>query len=98
MPDLRPTPKRLDVLRAVSAGEVKRYRGWGKGEKTRDEWKPSDGARVNVTRTCNELVSASPRLIAPGRTEGPSLYSPQAWNITEAGRMWLAEHDTTAEE
>lgn len=84
---------RLAVLRAVQAGKVYRHRGWGKGEKTQDVWTEPDGVNTTVTRTCNELCAADPRLIRPGRTEGPSLYSPQRWELTDDGAAVLAAED-----
>lgn len=91
MATLTMTARRIAVLRAIDRGEVQRHRGWGKGEKTHDTW-TRDGRQENVTHTCNDLTKADPRLIAPGRTLGPSLYSPQLWEPTPAGRQWLADN------
>ncbi|TDC34234.1 hypothetical protein E1211_17970 [Micromonospora sp. 15K316] len=91
MASLKMTPTRLAVLRAIAAGEVSRHRGWTKSEKTRDIWSGNGGQ--NVTRTCNDLTNANPRLAVTGRSTGPSIYSPQVWELTEAGRKVLAEAD-----
>lgn len=77
------TATRLTVLRAIAAGDVKRYRGWTVNEKTRDMLGGHSGK--NVTRT-------DPRLAVTGRSEGPSIYSPQVWELTDAGRQVLAAH------
>ncbi|MEU3452231.1 hypothetical protein ABZ671_01110 [Micromonospora sp. NPDC006766] len=96
MAPLKMTATRLAVMRAIAAGEVKRHRGWGKGERTRDVHRRAGGSDKTVTRTCNDLATAEPRLARTGRATGRSIYSPQVWELTEAGRMVLAEHDVVA--
>ncbi|MEU8334768.1 hypothetical protein [Micromonospora tulbaghiae] len=93
---LKMTDTRLAVMRAIAEGQVKRHRGWGKGEKTRDVYRPDSGPEKNVTRTCNDLTRADPRLAVTGRSEGPSIYSPQVWELTDAGRKVLADCDAKA--
>lgn len=89
MSGLTMTQARRDVLAAVARGEVKRRRGWAKGEKTRDTWHQPDGTKANVARQCNDLYAA--KLIRPGRAEGPSMYAPQVWELTDAGRAAAKE-------
>jgi len=87
------TAARAEVLRAAADEQLHRYRGWGKGEKTADRIGGRSGR--NVTRTCNDLADADPRMLRPGRTLGPSVYSPQVWELTDAGRKALADYDAT---
>lgn len=91
MADLKLTRARLALLRAIGAGHVSHLRGWGRGEKTRDVWKTDAGPNRTVTKACNELNAA--RLIRTGRATGPSIYSPQPWELTDAGAQVLAAHE-----
>lgn len=93
MPALTITGLRADILRAVKAGNVQRHRGWTVNEKTRDVWQVNDHTKKTVTKTCNDLSAPGVGLIRPGRTLGRSIYSPQVWELTEAGEKALAEHD-----
>ncbi|MFB6392670.1 hypothetical protein [Polymorphospora lycopeni] len=90
---LKLTPLRVRVLRAVQRGEVLRYQGWTRTEKTKDIWKAADGSKTTVTGTCNDLANTQPRLIQPGRQLGLSIYSGRLWELTDAGEKALADHD-----
>lgn len=89
MSDINLTPNRAEVLKAVSRGEVKHQRYWGK-DPDEDRWKPEGDHTKTVTGICTYLRRAG--LIRIGRALGPSMYSSQMWELTEAGEQWIEEH------
>lgn len=89
MTDVKLTPARADVLKGVAAGEVNHHRNWGR-DPDEDIWRPAGDVRRRVNATVGFLRKAG--LIRVGPATGPSMYSPQPWQLTEAGEQWLAEH------
>lgn len=82
------TAARVDVLKAVSRGEVKHHRRWGR-DADEDVWRPATGGRKKVNAAVAYLRSA--RLIVQGPPEHASMYAAKPWQLTEAGEQWLAE-------
>lgn len=94
MTDLKLTPARAEILRAVAAGQVKHYRNWGK-DPDEDCWSPSGyGRGKRVTAAVDFLRQA--KLIETGPAEHASMYAPKPWRLTEAGQRWLSEHEEGA--
>lgn len=92
MPTLSITPARADVLRAAQGEQLHRRRS-AANEKTTDRIGGYSGR--DVTRVCESLRSAQPSLIRLGRRLGPSIYSPQVWELTADGVKALADYDAT---
>lgn len=90
MADIKLTPARADVLRAVSRGEVKHHRSWGH-DPDEDVWRPATGGRKKVTAAVNHLQQAG--LVVEGPAEHASMYAAKPWQITEAGEQWLEAND-----
>lgn len=83
---LYPTKTRLNLLRAVAAGEVMHYRNWGH-DPDQDKWRvPGERHRVVTTRM-EELRRAG--WVELGNRTVPSLYAPSLWSITDLGREIL---------
>jgi hypothetical protein len=89
MTELKPTPARLALLRAVERGEVKRFRGWGH-EPDSSEWIPPEAPRRRVTSAVDLMFSAG--WVRLGPRSSPSYYSAAPWLLTDAGRAVLAAH------
>ncbi|MEV2239567.1 hypothetical protein [Micromonospora sp. NPDC049891] len=88
------TAARAEVLRAAANEQLHSQRQFSNkrsNEKTTHRIGGPSGR--NVTRISNDLYNA--HLIRPGRKLGPSIYSPQVWELTDAGRQALADHDAT---
>lgn len=90
MPDLRPTSTRLATLRAIDGGDVLTIPGTGRAWMRR----PGDPYDREVTARVDELRDAG---LAAIREEDADM-DVQAFGLTEAGRVWLAEHDTTTKD
>lgn len=92
MTDLKPTAARLALLRAIADPGVTVYtcREFASG-KPMSVWNLPDHSERLVTKRCADLAAA--KLIEKGKASGPSWYARRPWEITEAGRAWLAEHD-----
>lgn len=94
MTDLTITADRAELLRAARDGQLRSYRQFSKkriNEKTTHHIGDRDGRKV--TSAVDALRAAG--LLFPGRRLGPSIYSPQEWELTDAGRKALADHDAT---
>jgi hypothetical protein len=87
MSDLKLTPARLALLRAVERGEVAWYRNFGHEPSSYDWDQPGHRRRV-VTAAAEKLFAAG--LIAMGRTSSPSYYASRPVVVTRAGAELLA--------
>jgi len=87
MADVKLTPARLDVLKAVAAGQVKHYRNWGK-DPDEDCWSPSGHGRGKKVTAAIEFLRKE-KLIEMGPAEHASMYAPKPWRLTEAGEEYL---------
>lgn len=92
MVDLKPTAARLALLRAITDPDVKVYsfREFST-DKPMSVWHLPDHSERVVTVRVAEMETA--KLIEKGAASGPSWYARRPWEITEAGRAWLAEHE-----
>lgn len=90
MPDLHPTSTRLATLRAIDSGDVLTYVGTDRAWMRR----PGHPFDRDVTARVGELRDAG---LAVVREEDADM-DVQAFGLTEAGRVWLAEHDTTTKD
>ena len=97
MDDLRMTPNRVALLRAVADPAVTVYlcRNFDTG-KPMSVWRQPDSSERLVTKRAAELDDAG--LIKAGPASGPSWYARKNWEITDAGRATLAALDATPEE
>jgi hypothetical protein len=84
--DLKLTATRLDLLKAVAAGEVKHRTGSRPSEDC-DEWKRPGEVAKKVTVTVKWLRDAG--LIANGPKEHASFFAPAPWLLTEVGEHYL---------
>ncbi len=87
--DIKLTAARAAVLRGVAAGEVKHHRNWG-SEPDEDTWRPGGYGHRKVNAVVEFLRKAG--LIEMAPAEHPSMYAPKPWQLTDAGKQWLAEH------
>lgn len=93
MADLRLTPRRLSLLRAVAAGEVRYWPSWRPKSSPWSEVKTAGHVATRVTTRIQELEGAG--LVRLGHRSHPSLMASRPWELTDAGRAVLAENDTT---
>lgn len=85
MTTIKLTPARVELLRAVAAGEVKHHRTWDLKKPNYD----TIGHR-RVTAEMGKLREHG--LVRIGRSLSASAFSAQVWDLTEAGEQWLAEN------
>lgn len=88
MVDIKLTPTRAVVLRAVAAGEVLHHRTWDVKKPDYDVWTPASGTTRKVTADVLKLREA--RLVRIGRSLSASAFSAQELELTDAGVQWLA--------
>jgi hypothetical protein len=79
--DLYPTPSRLDLLRAVAAGEV-----FGSHHHKTMKWRVRWG-QATVTSRVTELAVAG--WVGVGASTGWSYYARKPYELTDAGRAVL---------
>ena len=96
MPDLKPTPARLALLKAVAAGEVTAHRSpnslardwvtWSQiaWAALPDAWKQGTGRYIKVTGRMKQMESAG--WVELGPRNGPSFFAPRYWLLTDAGK------------
>lgn len=85
MSDLKPTPTRIALLKAVAVTTVIHYRGTGHDP----DYSVISGSpdRRKVTAQMRQLESAG--WVRLGSPEWPSYYAPRRWEITNAGKKVL---------
>ncbi|MEU4558450.1 hypothetical protein AB0F72_08670 [Actinoplanes sp. NPDC023936] len=89
MSDIQLTAARRAVLQAVSDGEVKHHRRWGR-DPDEDVWRPASGGHKRVNAGVEFLRKAG--LIKLGPPTGDSMFASRLWQLTDLGEQWLAEH------
>lgn len=93
MPALNVTAARLGLLKAVAAGEVKHHTRSVPSESF-DEWRPGGYGGKKVTKQVEWLQDAG--LVRQGPKEHASFYALAPWELTDAGREWLAANEEKA--
>lgn len=97
MADLKMTPARLAVLRAIADGQVVHVKPLDIKKPAYDEWEWIPGAKRKVTKDVALLREA--RLIRPRPAEVRAVVAfRQRWEITDAGRAVLASLNDTEQE